>query len=236
MNIPSGGEQSGNLLVIFDSHPRPEHPLGAAFLVFDSPDDAASYLSNLFRVDASTMDRGDWQTQILSRYSAHIMRARPFTEEDNMKALYDANIKALKTTVAMKQALARERDMRLEINELRKRLEAQRGVRQQAQAAERDADQKLQTSRQNLDSARTLVTSLSGIHHTQVGQGTGSSTLADYPRSSSVGSPVNLYNSAKAKGRDPEIFDLPMTPPTKQASMPSVSGLHVSCFLHLFRD
>ena len=161
MNIPDKQEKDGSIIVIFDSHPRPEHPLGAAFLLFYNPDDAATYLSKLFEVDASIMRDNNWQTQMLSRYSAHIMRARPYTEEQDIKAVYDANIKLLKTSVAINEALIREREVQSEVGELRQKLERQKAVRQQASSAEAEAEKKLRALRKELESAREFAKSIS---------------------------------------------------------------------------
>lgn len=161
MHIPAQEKKSNGFIVIFDSHPRPEHPLGAAFLVFYTPDDAASYLSKLFQVDAAIMRDDNWQTQMLSRYSAHILQARRFTEDEDIKAVYDANTKLLKTSSAMKEALKREGEIQSEVRELRQKLERQREARQQATSAESAAERKLRDLRRELASAREFAESLS---------------------------------------------------------------------------
>ncbi|KIM31026.1 hypothetical protein M408DRAFT_65506 [Serendipita vermifera MAFF 305830] len=162
ISIPAQGDDNG-FIVIFDSHPRPKHPLGAAFLIFYSPDDAATYLSNLFQVDASIMRDNNWQTQMLSRYSAHILQARSFSEEEGKKAVYDANISLLKLSVAIKEASTKEEEVQLNLSKLRQELERQREARHQAASAEADANRKLQALRKELADAREFAESLSDI-------------------------------------------------------------------------
>jgi hypothetical protein len=157
MSIPAA---TGNLLVIFDSHNRPEHPLGAAFLLFYSPDAAATYLSKLFAVDASIMRDMNWQTQMLSHYSAHVMKARPFTEEENIKAVYDANIKLLKASAELKEAMAQESEVQAKLHEVRERLDRQKEARRHASLAEAEAGEKLQKLRGELEEARSFANSL----------------------------------------------------------------------------
>jgi hypothetical protein len=179
MSIPAERGRNGNLLVIFDSHNRPEHPLGAAFLLFYSPDDAATYLSRLFAVDASIMRDMNWQTQMLSHYSAHVMKARPFTEEEDMQAVYDANIKLLKTSMELKEAVARESEVQAKVNEVRQNLDRQKEARRQASLAEAEANLKLRNLRKELEEAREFASSLPGISATQSTAWKGHSALID---------------------------------------------------------
>jgi len=182
MNIPAEREGMGDLLVIFDSHNRPEHPLGAAFLLFQSPDEAAAYLSKLFAVDASIMRDSNWQTQMLSHYSAHVMKARSFTEEEHEQALYTANIRLLKISAQMKEAEDLESLTKLEVNATRQKLDDQREARRQASLAEEEANRRLRALRKELEAARELARSLSGPVQVQTDQWKGHSAPIDYPR------------------------------------------------------
>ena len=150
-------------MIIFDSHPRPEHPLGAAFLVFPNADSAANYLSKLFEVDAALlMDPNNWQTQMLTRYSAHILKARPSTDQEELDAIYSANIKLLGVSVQMKEALAKEEAVQSELRELREKLEAAKEKRKQASKEEAEADKMLQELKRELDTAKDFADSLAG--------------------------------------------------------------------------
>ncbi|KAH9938289.1 uncharacterized protein B0H18DRAFT_949678 [Fomitopsis serialis] len=85
--------------VVYDSHPRPDHPDGAAFIIFKSLDDAASYLAQLMSFDESLLadDEAQWQVQYLAQFSAHIFAARemPFTSKDLEDATLEASVDIL---------------------------------------------------------------------------------------------------------------------------------------------
>jgi hypothetical protein len=199
MSIPAQGERTGNLLVIFDSHNRPEHPLGAAFLLFYSPDDAATYLSKLFAVDASIMRDMNWQTQMLSHYSAHVMKARPFTEEDDMKAVYNANIKLLNASIERKEAMAQESEVQTKLNEVREKLDRQKEARRHASSAEAEAGEKLRKLRSELEEARAFANSLQDTRAIQATQWNGGSASIDQHR---FGRPSAYYvTDVNAKGK-----------------------------------
>ncbi|KAH9938297.1 uncharacterized protein B0H18DRAFT_9992 [Fomitopsis serialis] len=85
--------------VVYDSHPRPDHPDGAAFIVFKSMDDAASYLAQLLSFDESLLadDEAQWQVQYLAQFSAHIFAARqmPFASKELEDATLEASLDVL---------------------------------------------------------------------------------------------------------------------------------------------
>ncbi|KAK7676898.1 hypothetical protein QCA50_020154 [Cerrena zonata] len=95
-----------NVFVTFDSHPRHEHPEGAAFTFHSSLEEASVYLSNLLRYDPGLLaDRNmQWQTQLLANYSGHVLRLKnSLTDQaDLMKAVIDSSLEvlALKAEVA----------------------------------------------------------------------------------------------------------------------------------------
>ncbi|KAG8930619.1 hypothetical protein FRC01_002472 [Tulasnella sp. 417] len=86
------------VLVIFDSHPRPQRNMnGAGFSFFINPTAAAGFLGRLLAVDPSlAKDMGEnWQVQLLLQYSAHIFfatealsQAELETEIDNASTTY----------------------------------------------------------------------------------------------------------------------------------------------------
>ncbi|KAG8949683.1 hypothetical protein FRC04_008429 [Tulasnella sp. 424] len=104
------------VLVIFDSHPRPERNTnGTAFSFFINPTAAAGYLSRLLSVDASlAKDMGeDWQLQLLMQYSAHIL----FAAETPTQADLETEIDDASTTIfSLKSDLV---DLRSKSNELK---------------------------------------------------------------------------------------------------------------------
>ncbi|TFY77299.1 hypothetical protein EWM64_g6711, partial [Hericium alpestre] len=63
---------NNDVFVIFDSHPRPEYPKGAGFIVNASIDTAAARLVKLLPViDFPDRDL-QWQAQLLANYSGHV--------------------------------------------------------------------------------------------------------------------------------------------------------------------
>jgi hypothetical protein len=150
----------GNVTIVFDSHPRPEHPLGAAFLMYQNPKDAAAYLDKLFEVDPAIMRDLSWQTQMLSRYSAHVISLKYSTEEETIASVYDANIKLLNYSETIKIATEREAATQAELSALRDVLKRQREAREKACLEEEEAARKLERLRKEVESARQFVFSL----------------------------------------------------------------------------
>lgn len=150
-------------MIIFDSHPRSEHPLGAAFLIFPNADSTAKYLSKLFEVDAALlMDPNNWQTQMLTRYSAHILKARPSTDQEELDAIYSANIRLLGVSVQMKEAIIKEEAVQSDLRTLRDKLEAVKEKRKQASKEEAEAEKTLQNLKRELATARDFADTLAG--------------------------------------------------------------------------
>ncbi|KAI5122455.1 hypothetical protein M0805_008766 [Coniferiporia weirii] len=86
-----------DVYVIFDSHPRPAHPDGAAFILYTSLKRAARYLAKLLPVDPRLLAPNSglqWQAELLGHVSGHFfmcasvdMRMSP----DALCALLEAN-------------------------------------------------------------------------------------------------------------------------------------------------
>ncbi|KAG8684162.1 hypothetical protein FRC11_012523 [Ceratobasidium sp. 423] len=70
-----------SIYLLFDSHPRPNHPKGAAVQILPSrsTDDVANYLVNLFQVDQDIMNDPDleWTVQLLGQLSYHLLAPTP---------------------------------------------------------------------------------------------------------------------------------------------------------------
>ncbi|THH11647.1 hypothetical protein EW145_g510 [Phellinidium pouzarii] len=91
-----------DLYVIFDSHPRPAHPDGAAFIFNTSRKRAARYLAALLPVDTLLLGPNSgfqWQAELLAHASGHFfehahrdMRMTP----DALHALHEANCAVLR--------------------------------------------------------------------------------------------------------------------------------------------
>lgn len=95
-----------DVFVTFDSHPRFEHPDGAAFTFHPSLEEASVYLSTLLHYDPNLLtDRNmQWQTQLLANYSGHVLTVKNTLEDqgDLMKVVIDSSLEvlALKAEVA----------------------------------------------------------------------------------------------------------------------------------------
>ncbi|KIO33623.1 hypothetical protein M407DRAFT_17584 [Tulasnella calospora MUT 4182] len=104
------------VLVIFDSHPRPQRNLnGTSFSFFINPTAAAGYLSRLLSVDPSlAKEMGeDWQLQLLLQYSVHLF----FATEPSSQADLETEIDDASTTILdMKSDLV---ELRSKSNELK---------------------------------------------------------------------------------------------------------------------
>ena len=64
--------------MVFDSHPRPDHPHGAGFTFSTSVDATARYLHDLLAIDENILsDRTlQWQTQLLANFSGLLFVAK----------------------------------------------------------------------------------------------------------------------------------------------------------------
>ncbi|KAG8997881.1 hypothetical protein FRB90_012420 [Tulasnella sp. 427] len=104
------------VLVIFDSHPRPQRNIkGTAFHFFISPTAAAGYLDRLVGVDPSLAKDGgeDWQIQMLMQYSAHVCIATEAPSHSELETEID---NASNTILSLK---AKVLDLRATANELK---------------------------------------------------------------------------------------------------------------------
>ena len=96
------------VFVTFDSHPRQDHPEGAAFVLHNTLESAAAYLAELLKVDHALLnDPGlQWQAQLLAQFSAHVVAAQEDSAEqdDLADALVDASLVVLKLRAELAEA------------------------------------------------------------------------------------------------------------------------------------
>lgn len=108
MHIPLAQQPTSNLFVtmsrpqvesiylIFDSHPRLDHPNGAAIQVFPSrpTDNVADYLTDLFQVDESLLNDPslEWHVQLLGQVSYHVLA--PVANRETLNE-YELNMRFL---------------------------------------------------------------------------------------------------------------------------------------------
>jgi hypothetical protein len=88
LKIPTS---EGDVFLIFDSHIRPNHPFGAAFILNTSMDATAVYLAALFKVDKHSSDRDiprqfQWQVDLMSHFSGHILVSKQYDVNDQKNA------------------------------------------------------------------------------------------------------------------------------------------------------
>ncbi|KAG9120402.1 hypothetical protein FRC07_004121 [Ceratobasidium sp. 392] len=111
LRIPFALEQPSNasaksatscIYAIFDSHSRPEHPGGAGLILLPSAAAAANYLTSLLHVPSGVKSPAmQWEAQLMSQFSAHLVRRvewREPQEERNTRlaAVYEANAGVLR--------------------------------------------------------------------------------------------------------------------------------------------
>ncbi|KAF8648229.1 hypothetical protein AX16_006366 [Volvariella volvacea WC 439] len=75
-----------DVFAIFDSHPRPDHPEGAAIIFTKSRTRVSEYLGGLFGVDPALLHDPSigWQSEMLGMCEAHILVAKPSAFEDQL--------------------------------------------------------------------------------------------------------------------------------------------------------
>lgn len=85
--------------VLFDSHPRPQHPRGAAFIVTTSIDLMASEILDLLALDSNLLTDTSlqWQAQLLANFSAHFFKSRSFPDSkaEVTQAILDSSLQVL---------------------------------------------------------------------------------------------------------------------------------------------
>ncbi|KAF7370312.1 RING-type domain-containing protein [Mycena sanguinolenta] len=91
---------SQDVFIIFDSHPRTEHPNGAGLIVNTSLDATAQRLDDLLTVDSRLLaDRSlQWQSQLLANFSGHFFVAKDGVKnsmEELTQAVLDSSLVAL---------------------------------------------------------------------------------------------------------------------------------------------
>ncbi|EPQ59027.1 hypothetical protein GLOTRDRAFT_33666, partial [Gloeophyllum trabeum ATCC 11539] len=91
--------ENQEVFAIFDSHPRPKHPDGAAFIFNTSLEGTTTYLTQLLGYDAQLlMDREiQWEAQMLAHFSGHVFVAKdkPDIPSVWLNALIRASLSAL---------------------------------------------------------------------------------------------------------------------------------------------
>lgn len=109
---------------VFDSHPRPLHPNGAAFIMNSSVEATATYLSRLLTIDSSILaDKTmQWQAQLLSHFSGHVLIPRTL-DTDTHSIIYDATATILSLRSQLEEAKTNMMNSMAETESLRSQVE-----------------------------------------------------------------------------------------------------------------
>ncbi|KAJ6620547.1 hypothetical protein B0H10DRAFT_2215822 [Mycena sp. CBHHK59/15] len=122
-----------DVFIIFDSHPRTDHPTGAGLIVNTSLDATASHLNNLLAVDTRLLADSSlqWQTQLLANFSGHFFVSKSGASnsvEDLTQAVLESSLVALGLQAEVvdlrfqNSSLARDREfLEIELDELKEK-------------------------------------------------------------------------------------------------------------------
>ncbi|KAG8678088.1 hypothetical protein FRC08_018080, partial [Ceratobasidium sp. 394] len=109
-NTPRPKMQS--FYLIFDSHPRPNHPDGTAVQIFPShpTDTVADYLADLFRIDDALMNDPtlEWHVQLLGQISCHFIAPAGILRSQDEYAMNMALLELRQQLSETKRKLAAE--------------------------------------------------------------------------------------------------------------------------------
>jgi len=97
-----------DVFMVFDSHPRPEHPDGPGYIFSTSIDITARYLDNLLAIDESILSDHSlqWQTQLLANFSGLLFAAKPTRFDSNAIEAERAMIESSLTILALQAEVA----------------------------------------------------------------------------------------------------------------------------------
>lgn len=94
--------------MLFDSHPRPDHPDGPGFTFTTSLDSTARYLDNLLAIDESILSDHSlqWQTQLLANFSGLLFVAKGTRFDSNPLEAERAMIESSLSILALQAEVA----------------------------------------------------------------------------------------------------------------------------------
>jgi hypothetical protein len=126
------------IFLIFDSHPRPSHPDGAAFILGRSSDDIVHHLDKLLLFDARLMadKHMQWETQLLGQYSGHFFVRRLEEVKQLVASTQDAllaSLAKLETRAQISDLKNRNAGLQAELDRLKLEGDIMRGLRREAE-------------------------------------------------------------------------------------------------------
>lgn len=116
---------NSDVFAVFDSHPRPAHPDGAAFIVNTSMESTATYLNNLLAIDPKILADPTmrWQAQLFGQFSSHIVL--PNSSPLSPTGLEDILMESTTTTLRLQAELDNSRRHNEELTAENDRLKLQ---------------------------------------------------------------------------------------------------------------
>ncbi|PPQ72313.1 hypothetical protein CVT26_007270 [Gymnopilus dilepis] len=114
------------IFAVFDSHPRPTHPLGSGFILNSSPEATAKYLDEILGIDPSILSDPSmrWQAELLSQFCSHIViqkdRLRCASDVDFI--LMEASMSILRLRTELAESRQRESYLATENEDMQSRL------------------------------------------------------------------------------------------------------------------
>lgn len=149
--------------MVFDSHPRQDHPDGAGFVFSNSISTTATYLSTLLAVDSRLLEDSSlqWQAQLLGNFSGHIFVAK----QHSSIMPPDVVQTVLKSSLAILTLQAEVEDLRSQNSSLTTENRLLESQLEESEEACREAQRKCKT----LESARSARTDQEAFEQQTVG-------------------------------------------------------------------
>jgi len=140
-NANAGSTPDNPLFVIFDSHPRPSHPLGAGLSFSTSIGNTARTLSNILpTVDESIFGSSDfqWEAQLLSNCSAHVYVAK-HRRKNHEEAIVQSSLAILTLRAQISELKREKKKLGSDNRRLESEVDRLRTLRQEQAKAKREA-------------------------------------------------------------------------------------------------
>jgi len=112
LKIPTNSPNN-NFFIVFDSHPRQNHPLGSGMIVCSSVDATAAYLEETLGIDSAiSHDVGNYQAMLLGQFSGHILLAKSHNDAISIDTLLmKASVDVLNMKGELAEVRQRESDL-----------------------------------------------------------------------------------------------------------------------------
>ena len=121
-----------DVFMIFDSHPRQDHPDGAGFIFNTSIDATAEYLDNLLAIDKKILSDPSllWQTQLLASFSGLLFVAKTtrfdFDAIEAERAMVESSLTILALQAEVTELKSQNTELRKDLQAAELRVEEER--------------------------------------------------------------------------------------------------------------